>query len=138
MEKRVLDLVFNEGCRSEFVENYRIVLECEGRQYDPSTECYHPQYKYVITGPKWEYVGNDIFGAANGAPDTLAGMKALIAFLIHAQSGMPEDSEYSEADGAEQFPSHVREFAYLLKEQLEMHYALLESESEENKNAGTS
>lgn len=136
-ETRELKLIFNEQSRPEFQEGFHIEVWCDGRSYDPSTESYHPQYSYTITGSGWQYTGNDISGGANQSPDLLAGMKSLIAFLLASQEGLPEDTE-GKSENAEMFPLHVRGFAYLMKEQLEMNYMLLEKESEDNKNAGTS
>lgn len=135
-DRKRIDLVFNEQSEARWHEKYRVELWSDGREYDPDTEAYHTIYSYKITAPNWEFDGNDIKSGANQAPDLNAGMRSLVAFLLACQSGLPEDIE-AEAENAELFPSHVREFAYNLKEQLEMHYFLLEKEME-NENAGTS
>jgi hypothetical protein len=90
------------------VGNAHIAMECIGRNYDINVQIYRPQYQYTITllsEQRWQYVGNDIFGAVNESPDNKKAMQSLLAFLYAAQEAK-DDSENSTL-----FPPHVREWA---------------------------
>jgi hypothetical protein len=128
-QTRTFKFVFNEHSVRTFQEHYTIEVWCDGRDYDPLLEAYCPRYSYKITANdgEWEYIANDISGAANEKPDNTAAAKSLFAFLIAAQEGLPEDVE-GKAENADTFPPHVREFAYLLKEEILNTYAQLEKE----------
>lgn len=104
------------------IGNFLIEVWIEGREYDPHIESYRPRYGYKITGPEWEYVSNDIRGAANETPNSIAAAKSLLAFLYACQEGMPEDTDKRERENADLFPPHVREFAYLCSEHISALY----------------
>ena len=128
-EVKEFAFVFNQDCAQTFQEKFKVEVWCDGRQYQPDTEAYHPVYSYRITDETevWEYTSNDIVGAANEVPDLNSAAKSLFAFLIACQEGLPEDTE-GKSENADTFPPHVREFAYLMKEQIEMQYQLLTME----------
>lgn len=104
-----------------------VTVWCEGRQYDPSTEAYHPVYAYKINTPKFEYVGNDIHGGANQVANLDAGAQSLMAFLYACQEGMPQ--KVSEENG-DLFPKQVREWAYHYAEDIGMVSVQLQAEYE--------
>ena len=130
-QTRTFEFIFNEHSARKFQERYTVEVWCDGREYDPNDECYRPRYSYKITANdgEWEYIDNDIHGAANEIPDNASAAKSLFAFLVACQEGLPEDTE-GKGENADMFPPHVREFAYLLKEQILDEYAKLEHELE--------
>ena len=107
--------------------NSSVKVLCDGRQYDPAAESYYPIYSYQITTPDWEYNDNDIRGKANELPDVAAGAQSLFAFLYACQEGLPEDTE-GKRENANLFPPHVREWAYLLSEEITSIYENLVKE----------
>ena len=121
------NFTLNEHSVRKFQEHFSVEIWCDGRDYNPSTEAYHPRYSYKITANEgeWEYIDNDIHGAANEVPDLLSGAQSLFAFLLACQEGLPEDID-GKCENADLFPPHVREFAYNLKEQIEMAHLELE------------
>ena len=78
------NFTLNEHSVRKFQEHFSVEIWCDGRDYNPSTEAYHPRYSYKITANEgeWEYIDNDIHGAANEVPDLLSGAKSLFAFLL--------------------------------------------------------
>ena len=108
-----------------------VAVWCDGRDYDPAAEAYYPIYSYAITTPEWRYVDNDIRGKANELPDIAAGSQSLFAFLYACQEGLPGDTE-GQRENANLFPPHVREWAYLFSDQIEMVYESLVKEVREN------
>lgn len=103
---------------------YKVLVWCDGRQYDPSSECYHPMYSYKITTPDWEYTDNDIRGGANELPDLEAASRSLFAYLYAAQEGLPQDTN-AERENARLFPPHVRDWAYQVNEEISILYDML-------------
>lgn len=97
--------------------NSSVKVWCDGRLYDAVAESYYPIYSYQITTSDWEYIDNDIRGKANELPDVAAGAQSLFAFLYACQEGLPEDTE-GKRENANLFPPHVREWAYLLSEEI--------------------
>jgi len=89
----------------------------DGKFYDPGSECYRPVYSYSIKTPDWEYLGNDIHGAANEPVSIERGMQSLLAFLYACQEGYLNDPNH-ERDNAKIFPPHVREWAYQFNDEL--------------------
>lgn len=79
---------------------------CDGRNYDPQTEAYHPVYSYSISTPKWKYDANDIYGAANELPDVDLGSRSLFAFLLACAEAKNDAS-----DNFDLFPEQVRDWA---------------------------
>lgn len=104
---------------------YAVEVWCDGRDYDRSTEAYRPRYSYKIVTPDWEYEGNDIRGAVNEGCDVDAGAKSLFAFLYACQEGFLQDPK-AENENARLFPPHVREWAYMVCEELSAVYHQLE------------
>lgn len=85
---------------------------CDGRDYDPETETYKPQYGYSITGGSWSYVGNDIRGAANELPNLDKASQTLFAMLYASQKSYSIHIKGAFTDGNfEMFPVHVNEWA---------------------------
>ncbi|AEL97963.1 hypothetical protein CL65_gp055 [Mycobacterium phage Patience] len=128
-QKRTFEFVFNRESNQKFQEKFTVEVWLEGRDYEVTTEAYHPRYAYKITAHDrgWEYVDNDIRGGANEIPDVAAGAKSLFAFLLACQEGLPEDAD-GESENADLFPPHVREFAYDLLEEIVPAYAQLQKE----------
>jgi hypothetical protein len=79
-----------------------ITLWCDGRDYNPETEGYHPVYSYQITTDKWSFTANDIRGASNETPNLTAASQSLFAFLYVACVDDASDSD------KELFPDNVR------------------------------
>lgn len=105
--------------------DHTVKVWCDGRVYDETTEAYRPVYSYSITTPEWEFVSNDLHGAANEIPNVNAASQSLFAFLYSCQQGMPKSGggfERNQSDTADLFPPHVREWAYLFAEQIELLY----------------
>ena len=115
-------------------EPYTVEVWCEGRDRDPSTESYHPMYAYRIVTPDWEYVDNDIRGGANELPDLSSAAKSLFAFLYACQEGYPEDMN-AERENARLFPPHVREWAYMVNDELSAVYEQLSREENGKKSS---
>lgn len=128
------EFIFNEHCEEKFRIKCIVEVWCDGREHDPTFESYRPVYSYSILNhtEDWEYNGNDIYGGCNSAPDIRSGAQSLLGFLAAAQEGLPEDTE-GESENAELFPQHVREWAYLMKDELFLAYEELNKEMEEKK-----
>lgn len=85
---------------------------CDGRNYDPDTEAYKPQYAYSIVAPNWRYDGNDILGAANELPNLYKASQTLFAYLYAAQESYARHLRGVFTDGNHlMFPEHVNEWA---------------------------
>lgn len=108
--------------------DHMVEVWCEGRDYDPVGEAYHPMYSYKIVTPEWEYINNDIRGNNNSVPDNLLAAQSLFAFLYACQQGMPKVGQFDKGENADLFPPHVREWAYHFAEQLELVYGELVQE----------
>lgn len=117
--------------RDDHNGNSTVKVWCDGRDYDPAAEAYHPIYSYKIVTPEWEYIDNDIRGKANELPDIAAGAQSLFAFLYACQEGLPMDTE-GERENANLFPPNVREWAYLFSDQIEAVYENLVQEVRRN------
>lgn len=92
---------------------------CDGRNYDPDTETYKPQYSYSIMNPKWRYDGNDILGAPNELPDLDKASQTLFALLYASQESYKVHKRGAFTDGNfEMFPEHVNEWALQNAEQV--------------------
>ena len=128
-QTKTFNFVFNEHSVRQFQKHFSIEVWCDGREYDPQTEGYHPVYSYKIIANdgEWEYMDNDIRGGRNEIPNLNLGSQSLFSFLIACQEGLPEDTE-GKSENAELFPPHVREFAYLMKEELTIEYSRLAME----------
>lgn len=79
-----------------------ITVWCDGRDYNPESEGYHPVYSYQITTNKWSYTTNDIRGASNELPNLTSASQSLFAFLYVACVDDASDSD------KELFPDNVR------------------------------
>lgn len=130
-------LEFKFGKEDDPWEGQSVVkVWCDGREYDASTEAYHPVYSYSIVTPKFDYTSNDIHGGANFTPDLNDGAQSLMAFLYACQEGMPaatttEDglTAYIETENSDLFPEQVREWAYHYAEDIGMVSVQLQAES---------
>lgn len=119
---------------SDRTGEFTVEVWCDGRQYDPVGEGYYPIYSYRIAGPEWTYDNNDIRGSINEIPDLAAASQSLFAFLYACQQGMASAGRFGvENENADLFPSHVREWAYMFAEQLELVHGELVKEVDENK-----
>jgi hypothetical protein len=103
------------------VDDSKVEVWCDGREYDPDDEMYRPVYSYKITTPDWEYIDNDIRGAVNELPDNDSAARSLFAFLYACQEGLPKDIK-AEGENARLFPPHVREWAYQHSDDIELLY----------------
>lgn len=95
----------------------KIVVWCDGRDYDAESEAYRPIYSYSIITPHWRYDSNDIHGALNELPDLELGSKSLLAFLIACAEAKDESSENYTL-----FPPEVREWAQHFSDELAGEY----------------
>lgn len=119
-----LEFIFGDDYEGESV----VQVWCDGREYNPETEAYHPMYSYSIKTPKHIYVGNDLKGGANEIPDLRKGSCSLFAFLYACQEGMPQ--KISEENG-DLFPPEIREWAHHFAEDIGYKAYELESELKE-------
>lgn len=106
-----------EHAEYKFGDNYEgdsvVKVWCDGREYDPSTEAYHPRYAYSIVTPKWRYDGNDIRGARNELPDIAKASQSLFAFLYASQESYERHTAGAFTDGNHtMFPKQVNEWAH--------------------------
>ena len=92
-----------------FPDDSEVRVWCEGRAYEPDDEAYRPRYSYSIKTPEWEYVGNDIQGAANEIPELTGAGRSLFSFLYAAQESW---SYQPPGENADMFPEYVNEWAY--------------------------
>lgn len=117
-EKETRTFKFSDNTGDFFVNVW-----CDGREYDAVTETYHPVYSYKITGPEWEYTANDIRGAANELPSSTAASQSLFAFLYACQEGMASTGRFAgQNENADLFPPHVRAWAYIFADDIEIIY----------------
>lgn len=111
--------------------DHTVKVWCDGRRYDETSEAYRPIYVYSITTPQWEFLSDDLCGACNEVPNITAASQSLFAFLYSCQQGMPKGGggfDKNRNDTADLFPPHVREWAYLFAEQIELVYGELYAE----------
>jgi hypothetical protein len=94
------------------VEPSVVRVWCDGRNYDPETETYKPQYSYSIVTDKWRYDGNNILGAANELPDLYKASQTLFALLWASRESFKAHNFGAFTAGKhEMFPVQVNEWA---------------------------
>lgn len=111
------------------IEDSVVKIWCDGRDYDPSTEAYHPKYSYLIVAPDWRYDGNDIRGGANELPNLTKASQSFFAFLYASQESYEVHLRGAFTDGNfEMFPPHVNEWAQQNSEIIGAHSIALEDQ----------
>lgn len=95
----------------------KILVWCDGRDYDPKDELYSPVYSYSIVTPHWRYDSNDIRGAGNEIPSLDRAAQSLFAFLIACAEAKDDSS-----DNFTLFPSEVRDWAQHFSDELQIEY----------------
>lgn len=98
------------------ISDATVSVEHDGNPWHAEDRGHRQQYKYVITTPQWEYVGNDINSGVGADPDEESALQTLASFL----TACAESRSYGGGENAEIFPDHVGAWAEANSDELSM------------------
>ncbi|MFT7021375.1 MAG: hypothetical protein ACJA07_000452 [Rhodococcus sp. (in: high G+C Gram-positive bacteria)] len=91
-----------------------ITVEHDGNHWQPDDRGNRQRYRYVISTPQWEHIGNDINSGVGAEPDERNALVTLASFL----SACAESRNYGGGENSSMFPDHVGEWAQANSDEL--------------------